>query len=83
MVERFASEQVTFHFCAKCHELAYAICADASAAKHVAVVRRDLFETIASAAKPVLVTNFEGATISEARKRRFETWTLVASNKLN
>ena len=74
-VTRFASGEVAFHFCAKCGDLTYASCVDLGAQRQVAVARRDLFEVIRAAAKPVAVTNFEAALLADARKRRAENWT--------
>lgn len=75
MVRRFGSGEVAFHFCATCDDLTHAICADVTGQRRLAVVRRDSFEEIAAAAKPVVSTNFEGASLSAARKRRSESWT--------
>jgi len=72
-VSRFASGEVAFHFCARCNELTYAT--SEGAQRRVAVARRDLFPEIAAAAQLVTVTNFEGASLTDARKRRAENWT--------
>lgn len=74
-VTRFASGEVAFHFCARCAELCYALCLALGGERTVAVVRRDLFQAIAGLAKPVVSTNFEGASLDESRKRRSENWT--------
>jgi len=75
IITRFASGEVAFHFCANCGELAYALSLALGGEGTVAVVRRDLFPTIAAVERPVTVTNFEGASLEEARKRRSENWT--------
>jgi hypothetical protein len=76
-VRSFASGKVEFHFCAACGDLAYALFADASQETAVAVVRVGLFEAIRSAARPVLVTSFEGETVEAGRQRRVAKWTPV------
>jgi len=73
-VTRFASGEVAFHFCAKCRELTYAICGELTGERR-AVARRALFPQIAAAEQAVVSTNFEGASLMDARKRRSETWT--------
>jgi hypothetical protein len=82
-VHTFATAEVRFHFCTTCEELAYAIYVDASDGNEVAVVRRDLFHRIASSARPVIVTNFEGQTARDAQKRRLEHWTPLAPKKVH
>jgi len=62
---------------AACGDLAYALFADASQETAVAVVRVGLFEAIRSAARPVLVTSFEGETVEAGRQRRVAKWTPV------
>jgi len=74
--QQFATAQVQFHFCAACDELAYAIYAD-GADRTVAVVRRDLFASIAASAQPVISTNFEGEPEADARQRRLRNWTVA------
>jgi hypothetical protein len=76
-VTRFASEQVEFHFCLDCQELAYAVFTDTALDRVVAVVRVGLFEAIRAAAQPTLVTCFEGQTLEGGRQRRLDTWTPV------
>lgn len=72
--ERFASEQVEFHFCAECNELVYARFED------VAVVRVALFAAIRDAAPPPATTSFDGETRERGRARRLANWTrLVAT----
>jgi hypothetical protein len=78
--KRTGSGVVEFHFCARCAEMTYAIYSDAAEAKRVAVARRDLFEPIAGAAKPVAVTKFENADVAAARARRLQNWTLVTTS---
>lgn len=67
--ERFASEQVEFHFCADCNELVYARFED------VAVVRVALFPAIRGVAAPPSTTNFDGETTERGRDRRRANWT--------
>ena len=74
-VTRFASGEVAFHFCAKCRDLTYAIFRELTNERQLAVARRDLFPQIAAAAHTVVSANFEGASLTDARKRRSETWT--------
>ena len=69
---RFASDQVEFHFCAACGELAYAVF------ERVGVARRDLFAAIAPLAKPVVATNFDGEALDRGRARRLAAWTPLA-----
>jgi hypothetical protein len=76
-VRRFASEQVQFHFCAECHDLAYAVFADTPRDRAVAVVRIALFESIRVAARPTLITSFEVETPAVGRQRRLANWTPV------
>jgi hypothetical protein len=74
-VSRFASGEVAFHFCAECGDLTYALCFALGGERQIAVVRRDLFAVIAACATPVTSTNFEGASLEDARKRRSQNWT--------
>jgi hypothetical protein len=81
LVRRFASEEVRFHSCPKCESLVYALFEDEAAGRAVAVVRVALMELIRTAARPTLVTNFEGEGLVQARRRRLEKWTPVVSTQ--
>jgi hypothetical protein len=72
--QRFASQQVAFHFCADCGALAYARF-DAREGGSVVVLRLALFDEICKAAPPPMQTAFETETIAEARARRLKRWT--------
>jgi hypothetical protein len=74
-VERFATEQVAFHFCPGCGALAYATFEHAGV--HVAVVRLALFETLRTLVPPARVVSFEAESIEVARDRRLRSWTPV------
>ena len=76
-VRTFGSGLVRFHFCPACGELAYALFGGGPDGVTVGVVRVALFESIRSAARPALVTNFEGETVERARERRLAKWTPV------
>ncbi|HEX7673647.1 MAG TPA: hypothetical protein VF412_05725 [Bdellovibrio sp.] len=76
-IERFASEQVQFHFCMNCQDLTYAIFVNPDDSQRVAVVRVALFNEIAPVAKPVIGTNFDGETKEAGKKRRLTNWTPI------
>jgi hypothetical protein len=81
LVRRFASEEVRFHSCRQCESLVYALFEDESTGRAVAVVRVALLEVIRTAARPTLVTNFEGEGLAQGRRRRLENWTPVAQGQ--
>jgi hypothetical protein len=77
-VERFASGQVQFHFCAVCGTLEYALFEDAAAPrKRVAVARLALFDAIPRRNLPVDEFNFESETLEAAGIRRLKYWTPI------
>ena len=76
-VRSFASEQVAFHFCPSCGELAYALFAEAPGGREVAVTRVALFEAIRAVAQPTSLTSFEGESVEIGRQRRLARWTPV------
>lgn len=77
VVARFASKQVEFHSCVRCDDLIYALFEEAGSAKPVAVIRLALFVGIRAAARPVIMTHFEGEAPAVGRQRRLESWTPV------
>lgn len=78
-IERFASEQVQFHFCVNCDDLTYAIFVNPDNGHRVAVARVSLFKEIAPVAKPVIGTNFDGEEKEAGKKRRLANWTPVGA----
>ena len=76
-IRKFASQQIQFHFCLRCGELAYATYYDGEKDKEVAVVRVRLFDTIDAIALPVKATNFDQETLAAGRARKLAHWTPV------
>lgn len=81
-VERFASGQVQFHFCAVCETLVYALFEDAVLKKRVAVARIALFDAIPCRHLPVAEFNLERETPNAARSRRLMNWTPIRPRQM-